>query len=415
MAIIKPFAAVRPTDKEVKNVAALPYDVVNREEAKEIVKNQPNSFLKIDRAEVQLESSVSTYDQQVYLRARDTLNEMINEGIFIREDKKVFYLYQLTMDGRKQTGLVACSSIDDYINNVIKKHEKTREAKEQDRINHVDYCNAQTGPIFLAYRSNDTIKNIVDEVKEANKPIYDFVADDNIGHTVWIINEDEKIEAIEKAFVAIENTYIADGHHRTASAVKVGLKRREENPGYNGSEMFNYFLSVIFPQDELMILPYNRVVRDLNGNDEGSLIEEISKSFEVELIGEEPFQPTEKETFGMFLNDNWYKLTIDKALVDNEDPVKKLDVSLLQDYLLDPILNIKDPRVDDRIDFVGGIRGLKELEKRATSDMKVAFSMYPTSIEELFEVSDADKLMPPKSTWFEPKLRSGIFINTIDK
>ncbi|TCK98428.1 uncharacterized protein (DUF1015 family) [Natranaerovirga hydrolytica] len=414
MATIVPFSAVRPTQEEVKNVAALPYDVVNREEAKAIVQKQPNSFLKIDRAEVQLDDQVSTYDEQVYLKARDTLNDMIDSGVFVRDEEAYFYIYQLTMDGRKQRGLVACSSIDDYENDIIKKHEKTREAKEKDRINHVDYCNAQTGPIFLAYRSNQVVKDIINEIIEHTQPVYDFVSDDHIGHTVWVIKDKEKIQTIQSTFETIQNTYIADGHHRTASAVKVGLKRRAQNPNYTGKENFNYFLSVIFSDDELMVLPYNRVVKDLNGYSEESFFEKIKESFDVELIGQKPFQPESKETFGMYLNNNWYKLSIHKALVDDKDPVKSLDVSLLQDYLLDPILNIKDPRVDDRIDFVGGIRGLGELEKRVANDMYIAFSMYPTSIEELFQVADVNKLMPPKSTWFEPKLRSGIFINTLE-
>jgi uncharacterized protein (DUF1015 family) len=413
MAIIKPFSAIRPTESEVSHVAALPYDVVNTEEARVIVQQQPNSFLKIDRAEVQLEEGMDPYSEQVYIKARDTLNEMIDQGIFIQDDQPAFYIYQLIMDGRAQTGLVAGASIDDYMNNVIKKHEKTREEKEKDRIKHVDVCNAQTGPIFLAYKSEEGINQLINKVIQKDSPIYDFVADDGIGHRVWIIKENTHIEYLMTAFNKIESIYIADGHHRTASAVKVGLKRRKEQGNFNGNEPFNYFLSVLFPHSELKILPYNRVVTDLNGYSFDAFISQIEKSFVVEKIGKEPYQPTEKGTYGMYLEDDWYKLTIKEELIPKNDVVKKLDVSLLQDYLLTPVLDIQDPRIDKRIDFVGGIRGLKELEKRVHSDMKVAFSMYPTSIEELFEVSDANELMPPKSTWFEPKLRSGIFINSL--
>ncbi|MFP4697425.1 MAG: DUF1015 domain-containing protein [Eubacteriales bacterium] len=415
MAVIKPFSAIRPQAEEVHKVAALPYDVVNSEEARKIVEQQPNSFMKIDRAEVQLDDNVNPYDEKVYLKARDTLNEMIEEGIFVQDEEPCLYLYQLIMDGRVQTGLVACASIDDYVNNVIKKHENTREQKELDRIRHVDCCNAQTGPIFLAYRSNKTVSELINDIINKEQPIYDFVADDNVGHKVWAIKAKNQIGTIIDAFKEIENIYIADGHHRAASAVKVGLKRRKENPEYNGKESFNFFLSVLFPHEELEILPYNRVVKDINGHTEESFIEEIKKSFDVELIGDKPYQPNEKATFGMFINNKWYKLSIKKELIPSNDPVKKLDVSLLQDYLLNPILDIKDPRLDSRIDFVGGIRGLNELERRANKDMKIAFSMYPTSINELFEVSDANQLMPPKSTWFEPKLRSGLFIHSLEK
>ena len=413
MASIKPFSAIRPIEEKVSNVAALPYDVVNTEEARVIVKNEPDSFLKIDRAEVQFENEINIYSKEVYEKARDTLNDMIDEGIYIQEDKDVYYIYQLTMNGRKQTGIVACSSVDDYINNVIKKHEKTREEKEQDRINHVDYCNAHTGPIFLAYRGNEIINSIVSNVINNTEAKYDFVAEDGIGHAVWVIDEEQAIKTIENAFATINEIYIADGHHRAASAVKVGLKRREKNTNYTGKEGYNYFLSVLFPHSELKILSYNRVVKDLNGLSSDEFINAIKNNFDVEEKGNIKYQPESKATFGMFLEDKWYKLTF-KGKINVDDPVEKLDVSILQNNLLNPILGIKDPRTDNRIDFVGGIRGLEELEKRIHTDMKVAFSMYPTSIEELFEVSDVDKLMPPKSTWFEPKLRSGIFVHCLD-
>ncbi|MEQ8198381.1 MAG: DUF1015 family protein [Clostridiaceae bacterium] len=411
MATIKPFKCIRPREDVASRVAALPYDVYNREEALEEVLKEPLSFLKIDRAETQFDKDFNPYDKKVYEKARDILKEMKEEGIFVEDDKETYYIYELTMNGRSQSGLVGCASIDDYLNDVIKKHEKTREDKELDRINHVDICNAQTGPIFLAYRSQQVINKIVEKVKK-EAALYDFVSPDGVRHAVWKLENQEDIKAIADAFAKIDSVYIADGHHRTASAVKVGLKRREENPGYTGNEEFNFFLSVLFPHDQLMILDYNRVVKDLNGYTKDEFINEVSKVFTVEKIGKEPYKPAEKATFGMFLEDDWYKLTAGKELLSN-DPVQGLDVAILENNLLTPILGIKDIRTDKRIDFVGGIRGLKELEKRVNSDMKIAFSMYPTSITELFAVSDADKLMPPKSTWFEPKLRSGLFIHEL--
>lgn len=411
MANVKPFKCIRPTQALASRVAALPYDVYNREEALEEVKKETLSFLKIDRAETSFPVDFNQYDNKVYEKARDLLNEMIDTGVFIEDNKDAYYVYELTMNGRSQTGIVACSSIDDYLNNVIKKHENTREEKEQDRINHVDICNAQTGPIFLAYRSQDIINEVVKATK-AKEPLYDFIAVDGIKHSVWIINNEDDINKVAQGFKNTDSIYIADGHHRAASAVKVGLKRRKENPSYNGTEEFNFFLSVLFPHDELMILDYNRVVKDLNGYSKEDFLNEVSKFFYIEALGNEPYKPQQKATFGMYLQNSWYKLKAKEEILSS-DPVEGLDVSLLQNNLLTPILGINDPRIDKRIDFVGGIRGLKELEKRANSDMKLAFSMYPTAITELFEVSDAGKLMPPKSTWFEPKLRSGLFIHKL--
>lgn len=411
MATIRPFNAVRPREDVASKVAALPYDVFNREEALAEVLKEPLSFLKVDRAETQFAKDFDPYDARVYEKARDTLQQMREEGILVQEGKDCYYVYELTMKGRSQTGLVGCAAIDDYLHNVIKKHEKTREDKEVDRINHVDICNAQTGPIFLAYRSQKIINDVVDRVKKAT-PLYDFVAPDGVRHAVWRIDQEKDIETIETGFKNIQSIYIADGHHRAASAVKVGLKRREANPGYTGDEEFNFFLSVLFPHDQLMILDYNRVVKDLNGYTPDEFFSKVAKTFVVEKMGQEPYKPTAKATFGLYLEGIWYKLTA-KEEIHSSDPVEGLDVSLLQNNLLTPILNIKDIRTDKRIDFVGGIRGLKELEKRANSDMKLAFSMYPTSINELFDVSDAGRLMPPKSTWFEPKLRSGLFIHSL--
>mgnify|MGYP002535169549 FL=1 len=412
MAEIRPFVCVRPAEELASRVAALPYDVYNRQEAKEEVQREPLSFLKIDRAETNFDDSVDTYAPEVYQKAKELLQKDKQEGVYITDEDRSYYIYQLVMDGRPQTGLVACSSVDDYMNHVIKKHENTREDKEIDRITHVDTCSAQTGPIFLAYRSDKGIHDIVASYVENETPIYDFTAVDGIAHRVWKIAKKEDVDAIYKAFQNIQQIYIADGHHRAASAVKVGLKRRQENPGYTGEEEFNYFLSVLFPHDELRILDYNRTVKDLNGRSLTQFLEEISKNFIVEKA-EGQVRPEKKGTFGMYTEGQWYHLTAKPELFEGKDAVGSLDVSVLQDYLLGPVLGIGDPRTDQRIDFIGGIRGLKELERRADNDMKVSFSMYPTSITELFDVADQELLMPPKSTWFEPKLRSGLFIHEI--
>lgn len=412
MANVKPFVCVRPTEALASRVAALPYDVYNRKEAKEAALREPLSFLNIDRAESNLPDDVDTYDERVYQKAKELLEARIADGTYITDSEDCYYVYELIMDGRSQTGIVACASIDDYANGVIMKHENTREEKEQDRIRHVDTCNAQTGPIFLAYRSNEVISAVMNRYKQGT-PLYAFTADDGITHNVWRIADKADVTLIREAFAGIGQIYIADGHHRAASAVKVGFKRRSENPSYTGTEEFNFFLSVLFPEDQLMILPYNRVVKDLNGYTKDAFLAKISGIFEVRMVGNEPYQPTKKGTFGMFLDGKWYSLAASEKMLAITDPVDSLDVALLQDYLLGPVLGIGDPRVDKRIDFIGGIRGLKELERRVGLDMEVAFSMYPTQISELFAVADASLLMPPKSTWFEPKLRSGLFIHKL--
>ncbi|MDD6401993.1 MAG: DUF1015 family protein [Lachnospiraceae bacterium] len=408
MALIKPFCAYRPRKDIVSAVAALPYDVYNREEAKEVVAKNPLSFLRIDRAETQFDDSISTYDPCVYNKAKELLNDMISKGQYVLENKKAFYVYELTMDGRTQTGIVGCASIDDYMNNVIKKHENTREEKEIDRINHVDICDAQTGPIFLAYRAQKQIDDLIEVVKKQD-PEYSFYSEDGIKHQVYVITDEDKINILSDAFSKMNEIYIADGHHRAASAVKVGIKRRNEKNEI-GLES-DFFLSVLFPDNQLKILPYNRVVSDLNGHTEEEFFELVSEKFNI-IKCDDKVSPSEKFTYGMFVNEQWYMLTA-KNDIRVDDPVEGLDVSILQNNLLNPILGIKDPRTDKRIDFVGGIRGLAELEKRTREDMKIAFSMYPTSIKELFDVADAGMLMPPKSTWFEPKLRSGIFIHKL--
>lgn len=415
MADIRPFISIRPQKGKAAAIAALPYDVYNREEATKYVETHPESFLKIDRAETQFPLSVDMYDERVYRKAHDMLWENVENGTFIREDKKCYYIYELTMHGRVQTGIVACASIDDYHNNVIKKHENTRAEKEADRIRHVEACQAQTGPIFLAYRSNKVINAIVKKAKEQEAE-YDFVADDGVRHRVFVIRDEAYVAELAEAFAGINQIYIADGHHRAASAVRVGEQYREQNPGYTGEEEFNYFLSVLFPDDQLMIMDYNRVVRDMNGYSFKGFYREVEKRFDVEEItNQEEKRPRERGSFTMYMEGHWFLCKIRSEDRKPDNPVADLDVSILQDKLLGPVLGIGDPKTDGRIDFVGGIRGMEELVRRCEDDCAIAFAMYPTAIEELFAVADAGLLMPPKSTWFEPKLRSGLFIHAIDE
>ncbi|KAA8666789.1 DUF1015 family protein [Clostridium sp. WLY-B-L2] len=414
MAILRAFKAIRPRRDLADKVAQLPYDVMSSEEAKEMAKDNIYSFLHVDKAEIDLDENVDLYDRKVYEKANENLNKMIDNNILIQDKKNNLYIYRLTMDGKSQTGIVGCTSIDDYLNNRIKKHEYTRKDKEQDRINHVDICDANTGPIFLTYKYDDKINDIVN-IWMKKEVVYDFTADDGVRHEVWVIDDDKTIKSICNLFKNVDSLYIADGHHRAASAVKVGIKRRRENPNYSGDEEFNFFLSVLFPHSDLRIIDYNRVVRDLNGLSTEEYLFKVSKKFDVEVYeGKEAYRPFRKGTYGMYLGGRWYKLAVKEGTYNSDDPVDKLDVSILQDNLLAPILGIDDPRTNDRISFVGGIRGLGELEKRVRqNDMGVAFSMYPTTLEELMNIADAGKVMPPKSTWFEPKLRSGLFIHKL--
>lgn len=411
MAIIKAFRAFRPRADLASKIAALPYDVMNSEEAREMVKDNEYSFLHVDRAEVNLPKDINIYDKVVYEKARDVLDKMIQDGLYIQEEKPCMYIYRQTMNGKSQTGLVICASIDDYINDKIKKHEHTRKNKEVDRINHVDYCDANTGPIFLTYRNKDEISKIMDRWAQ-NKPLYDFVSEDENGHTVWIINNDSDIEKLTKLFQRVDSLYIADGHHRTKSAVEVALKRRKENPGYTGEEEFNYFLAIAYPDNQLDVLDYNRTVKDLNGLDEEEFLSAIEKSFKVK-VSKEAVKPKRRHTFGMYMNNTWYELEAKEGTFNEDDPMERLDVSILQNNLLSPILGIDDPTNSDRIEFIGGIRGIKELEKRANKDMKVSFSMFATTTDDIMSIADDGLIMPPKSTWFEPKPRSGLFIHKL--
>jgi uncharacterized protein (DUF1015 family) len=378
-----------------------------------MVKGNPYSFLHVDKAEIDLDRSIDLYDKKVYEKASENLNKMIEDGVLVEENKPCLYIYRLIMNGKSQTGIVGCTSVDEYMNNIIKKHEFTRAEKEQDRINHVDYCDAHTGPIFLTYRNRKDLHDIMDAWTK-KEPVYNFKAEDGISHIVWVIDDEATINKIKELFGKIDYLYIADGHHRAASAVKVGAKRRQENPNYTGEEEFNFFLSVIFPDSDLNVMDYNRVVKDLNGLSSKEYMDKVSEKFEIsEYNGEGCFKPTSKNTYGMYLDSKWYKLTAKQGTFHPNDPVERLDVSILQNNLLRPILGIEDPRTDKRIDFIGGIRGLKELEKRVNEGMKVAFSMYPTTVDDLMSIADAGKVMPPKSTWFEPKLRSGLFIHKL--
>lgn len=413
MAEIKPFRCIRPSKEAASAVAALPYDVYDRKEAKEIVKKNPLSFLAVDRAETQFEDGKNPYAPEVYEQAARTLKRWQQEGILTEDESPFYYLYELVMEGRAQTGIVACASVDDYSCGVIARHENTREEKEQDRICHVDVTNAHTGPIFLAYRSQEELNGLV-ALEKKKTPLYDFISEDGICHRVWKIEDPQKAEEIHRIFSGIPRVYIADGHHRAASAVKVAAMRREANPSWTGNEEFNYFLSVLFPDDQLMIMPYNRVVQDLNGLTREEFLKKTERYFVVTERGRKAFSPEQKGQVGMYLDGSWYQLDA-RPEICTDDPVKGLDVSILQDRILGPLLGIGDPRTDSRIRFVGGIRGLSELERLVGSGAAVAFSMYPTSIRELFEVADAGLLMPPKSTWFEPKLRSGLFIHAIEK
>lgn len=425
--IVKPFAAVRPTASVADQVAALPYDVYDRVEAVAAVDGEPLSFLNIDRPETQFPADADMYAPEVYAKARELFDARRADGTFVTEPAPCFYLYELTMGGRSQTGVVACCAIDDYLENVIKKHENTLEKKELDRIRHIDALDAQTGPIFLTYRDSDAIDILVAAVKKT-APLYDFAGEDGVTHRVWRMAAASEETACSQAyaglvaaFAKVPCAYIADGHHRAASAVKVGLARREANPGYDGTEEFNYFMSVLFPASQLSILAYNRVVRDLNGLTKDEFLNALAGEngpFEIIHKQESQLEPIDKGAVGMYLDREWYGLGV-KPEFESSDPVEGLDVSILQEKVLAPILGIGDPRTDGRIEFVGGIRGLRELERKVNridargDGLAVAFAMFPTSIDELLNVADAGRLMPPKSTWFEPKLRSGLFAHLI--
>lgn len=411
MSVFRPFSAVRPKKEYASQVAALPYDVMNSEEARIKVKGNPYSFIHVDKAEVDLPEDTYLYSDEVYNKAAENLKKLSADGICIKEAAPCFYIYRQIMGNVCQTGIVGAASADDYLNDIIKKHEFTRADKEEDRIRHVDTCDANTGPIFLAYKENSTLKAVIEKYT-CTSPEYDFVSEGDVRNTVWVVSVKDDIEAIGGAFGDIPALYIADGHHRAASAVKVALKRRSENPDFTGEEEFNFFLAVAFSKDELKIMDYNRLIKDKNGFSSEELLSKIGLYFNIEG-SPEAVCPESRHSFGFYLDKKWYRLTLKEGLTDENDALESLDVSILQKYVISGIFGIDDPRTDKRIDFVGGIRGLKELEKRCSEDMEIAFSMYPTSMDELMAIADSGRVMPPKSTWFEPKLLSGLFIHEL--
>ena len=413
MAIIKPFKAIRPNKDFVDKVAELPYDVMNRSEARIMACNNEYSFLHIDRAEIDLPESIDEHDEKVYLKAKENLEKFRENNILIKEENECIYIYREIMNKRSQVGIVACVSIEDSLNGVIKKHEYTKPDKELDRTNHIRYCNANTGTILVTYRNNASINEIINNYMDKENSIYDFFTNDNIQHTVWRIYQKEVINKIIEEFKNIPYLYIADGHHRAAAAENVAKEMRNKNNNYTGEEEFNYYLAMISPDEDLLVLDYNRVVKDLNNLSEVEFINKIKENFKVTEVDEVLYKPNKKGIFGMYLNYKWYELKANENLLAETDTVKSLDVSILHDYIINPILGIDNPRNDKRIDFVGGIRGIEELEKRVNDDMKVAFSIYPTNIEELMMVADENKIMPAKSTWFEPKVRCGLFLHEI--
>ncbi|MCK4655322.1 MAG: DUF1015 domain-containing protein [Candidatus Cloacimonetes bacterium] len=414
MAKIKPFKGVRPARRKVKAVASPPYDVLSSAEARKQAKGKPYSFLHVVKPEIDLPEDINLYDEAVYKKGKENLYKMIDKGILIQDKKPCFYLYRLIMGNIDQIGLVAGASIEDYENDIIKKHEFTRADKEADRIKHVETLNANTGPVFLTYKACEDMNSFVSKLIK-KKPVYNFEADNGIRHIFWKIDDEKNIEKIINIFKDIDYLYVADGHHRSASGTIVGQRRRKANQDHTGEEEYNYFLSVIFPHDQLYIMDYNRVVKDLHDHSVKEFLELVEEKFEVEAFSiDTPYRPESLHNFGMYLDGTWYKLTAKKGTFPEHDLVRSLDVSILQENLLIPILGIGDPRTDKRIDFVGGIRGLEELSRRVDTGEAVAFSMYPTSIEQLIAIADAGKVLPPKSTWFEPKLRSGVIVHLLD-
>ncbi len=415
MSIFRPFKGFRPKKEHVDKVASRPYDVLNSAEAREEVKGNPYSFLHVVKPEVDLPEDVDLYSQQVYDKAKENLQKLIDEGMFVQDDKAYFYIYAQTMNGKTQYGLVGCSGVEDYMNGIIKKHELTRPDKEEDRMNHVRNTNVNAEPVFFTYRDNEKIDTIVNEVIK-EEPEYDFTTEDGFGHHFWIIKNQDYIDQIQKIFAEeVQYQYVADGHHRTAAAALVGNERKKNNPNHTGNEEYNFFMSVLFPASQLTIIDYNRVVKDLNGLSEEEFIEKLKNSFDIEEKGETEYKPCCLHNFSMYLGGKWYSLTAKEGTYNENDPIGVLDVTVLTNEVLEPLLDIKDLRRSKRIDFVGGIRGLGELKRRVDSgEMKVAFALYPVTMDQLMDIADNDLIMPPKVTWFEPKLRSGLVFHSLD-
>lgn len=413
MVMLRKFRAFRPKEGFEKEVASPPYDVLNSEEARRMAEGNPYSFLHVVKPEIDLPPGTDLYSPEVYQKAKENMEKFIKEGILIEEDSPRLYIYRQVMQGREQYGIVGCVSAEEYAKDLIKKHELTRKAKEEDRVKHIEATNAQAGPVFLTYKAQESIDKLVAE-EVAKNPLYDFTADDGVKHTVWIV-DDEAAEQIIGEFKKIDCLYVADGHHRSASGTIVAKRRKTANPNHTGEEEYNFFLAVLFPHNQLKIMDYNRVVKDLNGHSTKEMFSFLEDVFTVEEIGVSPYKPQKKGEVGMYFEGKWYRLTFKPELVDLSDPVNSLDTALLQNLLLRPFFGIDDPRTSSRIDFVGGIRGLEELKKLVDSGkFQVAFALYPTSVEELMRIADAGQVMPPKSTWFEPKLRSGLLVHRLD-
>lgn len=413
MATIRPFAALRPPKKYAEQVSCLPYDVMNHREACAMAAGNASSFLHICRADIDT-NEAAIHDEITYQKSRENLETFIRKGFLVRENAPAYYIYRQMMWGRVQTGIVGCASVDEYLDGTIKKHELTRKEKELDRINHFDACSTQTEPVFLAYRKHEGIATAIREWIKFHKPEYDFTSDDGVTHLLWPVTDDEVIASIRKGFEEVPTLYIADGHHRTASSAAVSAKRRQQHPDYTGEEEYNYLMAVTFSDEDLFIMDYNRVVADLNGLTAEQFLQAIGEQFTVTPAKPgAPYAPKSKHEFGMYLNNAWYAITAKEGSFDANHPIDSLDCAILQSNLLAPILGITDPRTDNRIDFVGGIRGLEELERRTGEG--VAFSLYPVTMADLFHVADSGEIMPPKSTWFEPKLRSGLFAHEIER
>ena len=410
MATVRPFKGYRPLPEYASHVASRPYDVLSSDEARAEAAGNPLSFLHVGKPEIDLPPGTDLYDERVYRKGKENLQRLIDQGILREDDRPCFYVYAQTMGDHTQYGIVGCASVEEYLNDTIKKHELTRRDKEDDRTKHVEVTNAHSGPIFLTYPARKDIDTIVKNVLKT-APVNNFVAEDGIRHQLWVVSERTIVDRIAAAFRRVKHLYVADGHHRSAAAARVGKERAAANPGHKGTEEYNFFLAVLFPHNQLRIMDYNRLVKDLKGRTAGEFLAEVRKVFDVEEAAAQ-VRPAKKGEYGMYLKDRWYRLTAPASSAQQQDPVERLDVSTLQKHLLAPILGIDDPRTNKRIDFVGGIRGLAELEKRVNSgEMAVAFALYPTSIDELFAIADAGKTMPPKSTWFEPKLRDGMVVH----
>ncbi|MCD6112533.1 MAG: DUF1015 domain-containing protein [Bacteroidales bacterium] len=414
MAIIKPFKGIRPVKDKAALVASHPYDVLNKEEARKLVENNEYSYLHVVKPEIDLSDDIYEYSQEVYKKGAENFKKFLDNKILIQDDEEYLYIYAQTMNGKTQYGIVGCAAVEDYMNNVIKKHELTRKDKEEDRMNHIRVSGINYEPVFFTYPAVKEIDGIVAEVVK-NPPEYDFVTDDGFGHHFWIIKDKDKINRIVELYSKVPCAYVADGHHRTAAAALVGNERKKNNPNHNGTEEYNYFLAVHFPAEQLTIIDYNRVVKDLNGLSEEEFIKKLSEVFDIEDKGTEIYKPNAMHNFSMYLNNKWYSLTAKEGTYDDNDPIGALDVTILSNHVLDKLLGIKDLRTDKRIDFVGGIRGLGELKRRVDSgEMKVAFALHPVSMEQLMNIADTGNIMPPKTTWFEPKLRSGLIIHSLD-